>query len=103
MSDEAQPLPALPALPAALLRALAEEGAGARGVSLPRLVKRLGLGASALMRELSLMSDAVLGGTRGPGWVRVAQSEGRWAVHLTEAGREEAQRLLAGQGAQKPE
>lgn len=84
--------PTLAALPAALLRALAEEG-GERGVSLPRLVKRLGLGASALMRELTLMSDAVLGGQRGPGWVRVEQQDGRWVAHLTEAGREEARRL----------
>lgn len=79
-------------LPAALLRVLAQEG-GERGVSLPRLVKRLGLGASALMRELSRMSDAVLGGVRGPGWVIVEQRDGRWVAHLTEAGRDEARRL----------
>lgn len=90
MTDDAQPLANLPA---ALLRALAEEGDGVHGVSLPRLVKRLGLGASALMRELTLMSDAVLGGVRGPGWVRVEQLEGRWVAHLTEAGRAQALRL----------
>ena len=82
-------------LPAALLRALAEEaGQGAaQGVSLPRLVKRLGLGASVLMRALSGMGDAVLGGVRGPGWVQVTQHDGRWVVQLTEAGRQRALRL----------
>ena len=85
-------VPPLADLPAALLRALAEEG-GEQGVSLPRLVKRLGLGASVLMRALSGMGDAVLGGVRGPGWVQVAQSEGRWVAQLTPAGREQALRL----------
>ncbi|RYF79049.1 MAG: hypothetical protein EOO29_18375 [Comamonadaceae bacterium] len=82
-------------LPAALLRALAEEsGRGeAQGVSLPRLVKRLGLSASVLMRALSGMGDAVLGGVRGPGWVQVTQSDGRWVAQLTEAGRQQALRL----------
>lgn len=87
--------PPLAALPVALLRALAEEG-GERGVSLPRLVKRLGLGASLLMRELTRMGDAVLGGQRGPGWVRVEQQDGRWVAHLTQAGREAAQCLPPG-------
>ena len=87
------PQPALPALSAALLRALVEEGGGERAISLPRLVKRLGLGASALMRELTLMGDAVLGGMRGPGWVRVDQADGRWVAQLTEAGREVARSL----------
>lgn len=84
--------PSLAPLTTALLRALAQEGA-AHGVSLPRLVKRLGLGASVLMRELTGMSDAVLGGVRGPGWVQVTQSDGRWRVQLTDAGREQAQQL----------
>ena len=87
--DEAPPLAALPA---ALLRALAQEGAE-QGVSLPRLVKRLGLGASVLMRQLTLMSDASLGGVAGPGWVRVVQQEARWVVHLTAPGRQQAQAL----------
>ena len=86
------PVPPLVPLTAALLRALAQEGSE-HGVSLPRLVKRLGLGASVLMRELTCMSDAVLGGVRGPGWVRVAQSDGRWVAQLTEAGRQGALRL----------
>ncbi len=57
------------------------------GMSLPRLAKRLGLGVSVVLRQLSLMGDAVIGGQAGPGWVRVVQTEDRWVVHLTEAGR----------------
>lgn len=57
------------------------------GMSLPRLGKRLGQGVSALMRELSLMGDAVIGGVAGPGWVKVIQLEDRWVAHLTPAGR----------------
>lgn len=80
---------ALP-LAAHILLALAQEQ-GTRGddaaVSLPRLSKALGLSASALMRELTLMSDAQIGAHRGPGWVTVSESEGRWRVALTPAGR----------------
>jgi DNA-binding IclR family transcriptional regulator len=68
----------------AILQALAE---GGEGVSLPRLSKRLGQSASAVLRELSFMGDAALGGQRGPGWVRVCQEDGRWMAVLTEAGR----------------
>lgn len=73
-----------------ILQALAqaqEEQRGSAGVSLPRLGKRLGLGVSALMRQLTLMSDAALGGQPGPGWVRVTQVEGRWTACLTDTGR----------------
>ncbi|GHC85827.1 hypothetical protein GCM10007320_31160 [Pseudorhodoferax aquiterrae] len=63
------------------------------GMSLPRLGKRLGLGASVLMRELAGMGDAAIGGVRGPGWARVEQLDGRWVAHITPAGRE---RLSAG-------
>ncbi len=80
------------ALSQAILRVLAEappEG----GVSLPRLGKRLGLGASVLMRHLTLMGGATLGGVRGPGWVRVVQLDDRWVVHLEPAGREAAAAL----------
>lgn len=73
-------------LAAAILRALAE-APGEGGVSLPRLGKQLGQGASVLMRQLTLMGDAAVGGTAGPGWVRVVQLDDRWVVHLTEAGR----------------
>lgn len=68
----------------AILQALAEGGGG---VSLPRLSKCLGQSASAVLRELSFMGDAALGGQRGPGWVRVWQEDGRWMAALTEAGR----------------
>lgn len=70
----------------AILQALAQEGPGA-GLSLPRLSKRLGHSASTVLRELSFLSDAALGGQRGPGWVRVWQEEGRWMAVLTDAGR----------------
>ena len=78
------------AAPDALSQAILNElGRASRdgGMSLPRLGKRLGLGASAVMRQLTLMSDAELGGVCGPGWVRVAQLDDRWVVHLTDAGR----------------
>ena len=56
-------------------------------MSLPRLGKRLGLGASVLMRALTLMGDASLGGQPGPGWVQVVLKDARWTVGLTDAGR----------------
>ena len=65
------------------------------GMSLPRLAKRLGLGVSVVMRQLSLMGDAVIGGQAGPGWVRVEQTEDRWVAYLTEAGRNTAAELNA--------
>lgn len=70
----------------AILRALAE-APGDGGMSLPRLGKRLGQGASVVMRQLTLMGDAAIGGVRGPGWVRVVQLDDRWVAHLTDAGR----------------
>ena len=57
------------------------------GMSLPRLGKQLGVGVSVLMRRLSLMGDARIGGVPGPGWVRVAQLSDRWTAALTDAGR----------------
>ena len=69
-----------------ILRVVAETETVDSGTSLPRLGKRLGQSASVLMRELTYMSDASLAGQRGPGWVRVAQAEGRWVVHLTPEG-----------------
>ena len=73
-------------LAAAILRELAASP-GEGGMSLPRLGKRLGQGASVLMRQLTLMGDAAVGGFAGPGWVRVVQADDRWVVHLTELGR----------------
>ena len=65
------------------------------GMSLPRLAKRLGLGVSVVMRQLSLMGNAVIGGQSGPGWVRVEQTEDRWVAYLTEAGRNAAAEISA--------
>ena len=79
--------PQLDELPAAILRELATAPNDA-GMSLPRLGKHLGLGASVLMRMLSAMSHARIGGVDGPGWVRVMQIDDRWTAALTEAGRE---------------
>lgn len=56
-------------------------------ISLPRLGKRLGLGASVLMRALTLMGEASLGGQPGPGWVTLRLEDERWMAGLTEAGR----------------
>jgi len=93
MDDEN--LPALDELSIAILRELAA-APGAAGMSLPRLGKHLGLGASVLMRSLSAMTHARIGGIAGPGWVRVTQVEERWNAALTEAGREFCARHLDG-------
>ena len=80
-------------LSAAILRELAA-APGEAGMSLPRLGKHLGLGASVLMRALSAMGHARIGGVDGPGWVRVTQIEDRWTAALTEAGRDFCARHL---------
>lgn len=80
-------------LPLAILQALAA-APGTAGMSLPRLGKQLGQSASVLMRQLSLMSDAAIGGRPGPGWVRVTQVEDRWVAHLTDAGRRQCAMLF---------
>ena len=85
--------PRLDGLPAAILRELAA-APGDAGMSLPRLGKHLGLGASVLMRALSAMGHARIGGVDGPGWVRVTQIEDRWTAALTEAGRDFCARHL---------
>jgi hypothetical protein len=79
---------------------LAELAAGPPqgGMSLPRLAKRLGLSVSVVLRQLSLMGDAVIGGQAGPAWVHVVQTEERWVVHLTESGRGAAAALNADDG-----
>ena len=84
MTDDAAP--ELDELTVAILREL-ESAPGDAGMSLPRLGKHLGLGASVLMRALSAMGHARIGGVEGPGWVRVTQEEDRWTAALTEAGR----------------
>ena len=80
-------------LAAAILLALHEEAQG-DGMSLPRLGKRLGQGASVLLRELALMGDAVVGGVPGPGWVQLTQADGRWRVQLAFGGRTQVDLLL---------
>jgi hypothetical protein len=70
----------------ALLRELAQAPNGGP-VSLPRLGKRLGQGVSVLMRQLTLLGEASLGGVAGPGLVRVTQLDDRWVAALTDAGR----------------
>ena len=92
MSDDTTP--GLDALSAAILRELAA-APGDAGMSLPRLGKHLGLGVSVLMRSLSAMSHARIGGVEGPGWVRVTQVEERWSAALTQAGRDFCARHLA--------
>jgi hypothetical protein len=91
MTDDAAP--ELDELPVAILRELAATP-GDAGMSLPRLGKQLGLGVSVLMRALSAMGHARIGGVEGPGWVRVTQEEDRWTAALTEAGREFCARHL---------
>ncbi|WP_312307066.1 hypothetical protein [Pulveribacter sp.] len=84
MSDAAA---AQPPLALAILRELAQPGLQ-DGLALPALSKRLGLGASAVLRQLSALGDAPLGGgQRGPGWVYVWQDQGRWRAALTAEGR----------------
>jgi hypothetical protein len=80
----------------AILRALATDDAG---MSLPRLGKRLGQGVSVLMRQLTLMSDASVGGQRGPGWVRVVQTNDRCVACLTDEGRAVAHQLATPEAA----
>lgn len=75
----------------ALLRLLLELDGG-DGVALARLAKRLDERVSVLLRRFTAMSDAAIGDTRGPGWVRLACDDaGRWTAHLTPAGSEAAQ------------
>lgn len=93
-----QRVPELPpnlALPAQVLLALAALQADVAPVSLPRLGKHLGHSASVLMRTLSLLGDAEVGGERGPGWVQVHQVEGHWRAALTDAGRAAVAELQA--------
>jgi hypothetical protein len=92
MNDD---VPELDELSAAILRELAA-APGAAGMSLPRLGKHLGLGASVVMRSLSAMGHARIGGVEGPGWVRVTQDEERWSAALTTSGRTFFERHLAG-------
>ncbi|MFT4190321.1 MAG: hypothetical protein QM617_02225 [Comamonas sp.] len=75
----------------AILHELAAQADGS-GLSLPGLGKRLGLGASVLLRQLSTMGEV---GEAGPGWVRVERDAQRWVIFITETGRAQCGRWLA--------
>ena len=74
----------------AVMRELAQAPAP-QSMSIPRLGKRLGVSASALMREIAHLGEAVVGGQAGPGWVRLTQEDPRWMVFLTEPGRQQCE------------
>lgn len=79
----------------AILDELANDGSD-KGMSLPKIGKRLQQGASVVLRQLTLMSSAAIAGQPGPGWVRIEREEERWIAFITEAGRqawEEARQL----------
>lgn len=79
----------------ALLSLLLELDQG-EGVALARLAKRLDQRVSVLLRLGTGLSDAVVGGLQGPGWLRMAcEDAGRWTAHLTPAGREAARQRIA--------
>ena len=66
-----------------LLQTLNEIAPGGEPVALTRLAKRLDERVSVLLRELTALSDASLGGVAGPGLVRLNCDEsGRWTVAL---------------------
>jgi DNA-binding transcriptional LysR family regulator len=66
-----------------LLQTLHELAPGGEAVALTRLAKRLDQRVSVLLRELTALSDASLGGVRGPGLVRLScDDSGRWTVTL---------------------
>lgn len=86
-TEEAADGPAFETQARLALQALAELDGG-KGVSLPRLAKRTGLRVSVLLRLFTLLSDARVGDTAGPGWVRlVLEEDGRWMASMTAAGR----------------
>lgn len=62
--------------------------ADGRGVSLTRLAKRLDVRVSVLIRLYTQMSDARIGDSSGPGWVRLQVDEGgQWRAFVTPLGR----------------
>lgn len=69
--------------PELLLQTLHELAPGGEPVALTRLAKRLNQRVSVLLRELTALSEARLGGVPGPGLVRLACDDaGRWTVAL---------------------
>ncbi len=68
---------------AELLQALRELAPAGEPVALTRLAKRLDARVSVLLRELTALSDARVGGVPGPGLVQLACDDaGRWTVLL---------------------
>ena len=66
-----------------LLQTLHELAPSGEPVALTRLAKRLEARVSVLLRELTALSDASLGGVPGPGLVQlVCDDAGRWTVRL---------------------
>ena len=66
-----------------LLQTLHELVPGGEPVALTRLAKRLDQRVSVLLRELTALSDARVGGVPGPGLVQLACDDaGRWTVRL---------------------
>lgn len=86
-------LAAVDELALGILHELATQTANG-GMSLPRLGKRLGQGASVLLRQLSAMGDARVAGLPGPGWARVERQEDRWMAFITEAGRAQCRQWM---------
>ena len=80
------PAKRLDGLEAAALALLARLDTG-DGVPLTRLAKQLDQRVSVLMRTFTHLGDARLGGVAGPGFVRMAEAEGRWRAWITPAGR----------------
>lgn len=71
----------------ALLQALHELAPAGGPVSLTRLAKHTGLRVSVLLRVLTPLGTASLGGTPGPGLVRLACDDaGRWTVSAGDRG-----------------
>lgn len=70
-----------------LLQALSELAPGGEPVALTRLAKRLDQRVSVLLRELTALGAASVGGVPGPGLVELACDDGgRWTARLTGAG-----------------
>ena len=69
--------------PELLLQTLRELAPAGEPVALARLAKRLDQRVSVLLRELTALSDARLGGVPGPGLVRLdCDDAGRWTAAI---------------------
>ncbi len=68
---------------AELLQALRELAPAGEPVALTRLAKRLDARVSVLLREMTALSEARVGGVPGPGLVQLTCDDaGRWTVLL---------------------